>query len=185
MKSVPNLPLSVLMITGLSTYVGPYQEKISRACRIRCTLVYFRGKRIKDWQSILDVLWKGWRKREGGRGAPPDFGSSVNPISTRGGHIQPTNYYLPPPQIFRPNAIPNDKLITWGQMKNKSTYTLGLLHTCVDDRRRTFLLHQYISYHKSNGDFGLFLGNSNTRVTKPHCSVVSQAKYLTIIHSST
>ena len=34
-------------------------------------------------------------------GGPPDFGRSVNPISTRGGHIIPTQYYVPP-QIFRP-----------------------------------------------------------------------------------
>ena len=30
--------------------------------------------------------------REGSR-PPPDFGGSVNPISTRGGHIIPTQYY--------------------------------------------------------------------------------------------
>ena len=37
----------------------------------------------------------------GGARAPPVFGRSVNPISTRGGHIIPTQYYVPS-RIFRP-----------------------------------------------------------------------------------
>ena len=37
----------------------------------------------------------------GGARAPPLFGRSVNPISTRGGHIIPTQYYVPS-RIFRP-----------------------------------------------------------------------------------
>ena len=70
-------------------------------------------------------------------------------------------------------------------MKNKSTYTLGLLRTCVDEGARFYYINIYLSSHESNSCLGLFLGNSNTPVTKPHCSVVSQAKYLTMIHSST
>jgi hypothetical protein len=40
--------------------------------------------------------------RKGGGGFSPSvFGRSVSPISTRGGHIIPTQYYKPP-RIFRP-----------------------------------------------------------------------------------
>ena len=35
----------------------------------------------------------------GGARAPPLFGRSVNPISNQGGHIIPTQYYVPPPDF--------------------------------------------------------------------------------------
>jgi hypothetical protein len=42
---------------------------------------------------------------QGGAAAPPDFGRSVNPISTKGGWLCPPQYYLPP-RIFDPCCIP-------------------------------------------------------------------------------
>ena len=43
------------------------------------------------------------RRKRGGWGAlaPPGFGQTVNPISTRGGRLYPPQYYQPP-RIFRP-----------------------------------------------------------------------------------
>ena len=41
----------------------------------------------------------------GGGMAPPDFGRSVNPISTRRGRLCPPYYYWHP-QIFRPSYGP-------------------------------------------------------------------------------
>ena len=41
----------------------------------------------------------------GGAMAPPDFGRSVNPISTRGKRLCPPNYYWQP-RIFRPSDGP-------------------------------------------------------------------------------
>ena len=41
----------------------------------------------------------------GGAMAPPDFGRSVNPISTRGDRLCPPNYYWHP-RIFRPSDGP-------------------------------------------------------------------------------
>ena len=43
----------------------------------------------------------------GGAMAPPDFGRSVNPISTRGDRLCPSNYYWHP-RIFRPSNGPED-----------------------------------------------------------------------------
>ena len=37
--------------------------------------------------------------------APPDFGRSVNPISTRGDRLCPPNYYCHP-RVFRPSNGP-------------------------------------------------------------------------------
>ena len=49
----------------------------------------------------------------GGACPPPDFGRFVNPISTRGGRLCPSHYYLPPPpRIFRPSYGPASYGIT-------------------------------------------------------------------------
>ena len=42
-----------------------------------------------------------YRGADGGAMAPPDFGRSVNPISTRGVRLYPPQYYQPP-RNFRP-----------------------------------------------------------------------------------
>ena len=55
------------------------------------------------WWYIRDAA----RGRAEGAAAPPDFGRSVNPISTRGGWLCPPQYYLPP-RIFDPCCIPED-----------------------------------------------------------------------------
>ena len=68
-------------------------------CHFRSTWHYYCVSFLFRAEATL----QGCRKRTAGEGSlrPPVFGRSVNPIST-GGHILPTQYYEPPPQIFRP-----------------------------------------------------------------------------------
>jgi hypothetical protein len=44
--------------------------------------------------------------------APPDFGRSVNPISTRGGRVFPSNYTGTPGISDLPTALKKPKLFT-------------------------------------------------------------------------
>ena len=55
--------------------------------------------------------------------APPDFGRSVNPISTRGDRLCPSNYYWPS-RIFKPSDGSALEVGTWMHLaKNKVTKT--------------------------------------------------------------
>ena len=81
-KSVPNLSSFVLMITGLSIFHRHYQDKISRACRIRCISVENESRTDGQNQMSYDRDGgNGWRGA-GGPYAHQEFGSSCNPIST-------------------------------------------------------------------------------------------------------
>ena len=61
--------------------------------------------------------------RAGGAMAPPDFGRSVNPISTRGDRLCPSNYYWPS-RIFKPSDGSALEVGTWMHLaKNKVTKT--------------------------------------------------------------
>ena len=65
------------------------------------------GNKKKYDSYTSGIVETGEGRGAGGKYAPSDFGSSINPISTTGGQILPTNYYSPShPQIFRPSAIP-------------------------------------------------------------------------------
>ena len=60
---------------------------------------------------------------------------SVNPISTRaGGHIIPTQYYVPPPQIFRPYDGPERKLYWYQffQKTNKNNFLDEMRTNCLN-----------------------------------------------------
>ena len=55
------------------------------------------------------IMYKGLVPGDsGGAMAPPDFGRSVNPISTREDRLCPPNYYWHP-RIFRPSDGPEPK----------------------------------------------------------------------------
>ena len=65
-------------------------------------------KRKADAVHILYAWYYAGLSQAGGRGGghmppptPPLFDRSVNPVSTRGRHIIPTQYYVPS-RIFRP-----------------------------------------------------------------------------------
>ena len=83
--------------------------------------------------------------------APPVFGQSVNPISTRGGKLCPPQYYQPP-RIFRPCDGPEPQWplklqqphsITDNVLKEDLENTTGLL---IDQASLDFLSSPYIDF---------------------------------------
>jgi hypothetical protein len=83
--------------------------------------------------------------------APPDFGRSVNPISTRGDRLGPPNYYGHP-QIF----IPSDGPDTIGTSSSTNRYikmtSSGnfFVKFAVSKLQRNYsLIHRYILSHSS------------------------------------
>ena len=74
------------------------------------TTSYIYWRRAACWALSSVVAWR-YRSRgvvpggAGGAMAPPDFGRSVNSISTRGDRLCPPNYYLHP-RIFIPSDGP-------------------------------------------------------------------------------
>ena len=114
------------------------------------------------WWYIRDAA----RGRAEGAAAPPDFGRSVNPISTRGGWLCPPQYYLPP-RIFNPCCI-----------HEEHTSTEFFTNSHRSEKQLTF---SFVFFSDLNEDFSMNKIDGPVKINECILANVSQTEDLTNI----